>query len=120
MKSYIMRPVARLLRYRFLLKALLEHTPAGHKDQEGIPLVIGLLESLEIELGIISPQKNVELSKYNSNIIFQQREPNRDVSGKELRRLLADRRDRTWICSTRSGLSFILGSFFVNQNLYSE
>ncbi|KAJ7860483.1 Dbl-like domain-containing protein [Mycena olivaceomarginata] len=56
MKSFINRPIPRLLRYELLLKGILEETPPDHSDREP---------------GVGSAKQKVELWRYNSNIVFK-------------------------------------------------
>lgn len=76
MKSFINRPIPRLLRYELLLKGILEETPPGHEDIEAIPQVIDIIKALgkETEPGVFSAKQKVELWRYNSGLIFKQGE----------------------------------------------
>ncbi|EGN96888.1 hypothetical protein SERLA73DRAFT_58376 [Serpula lacrymans var. lacrymans S7.3] len=73
MKSFINRPIPRLLRYELLLKGILEETPTGHDDRDEIPHVLDLIKSLgkETEPGVQSAKQKVQLWCYNSNIVFK-------------------------------------------------
>jgi hypothetical protein len=73
MKSFINRPIPRLLRYELLLKDILSETHLYHDDRETIPQVIDLIKSLgkETEPGVMSSKQKVELWKYNSNLVFK-------------------------------------------------
>jgi len=73
MKSFINRPIPRLLRYELLLKGILDETPAGHEDREAIPHVLDVIKALgkETEPGVVSSKQKVELWRYNSNLVFK-------------------------------------------------
>ncbi|RDB18445.1 Rho1 guanine nucleotide exchange factor 1 [Hypsizygus marmoreus] len=73
MKSFINRPIPRLLRYELLLKGILDETPPGHEDIEAIPQVIDIIKALgkETEPGVFSAKQKVELWRYNSNLVFK-------------------------------------------------
>jgi RHO1 GDP-GTP exchange protein 1/2 len=76
MKTFINRPIPRLLRYDLLLKGVLEVTPEGHEDCEAIPQVLEIIKALgkETEPGVASAELKVELWRYNSNLVFKQGE----------------------------------------------
>lgn len=76
MKSFINRPIPRLLRYELLLKGILDETPAGHEDIEAIPQVVEVIKALgkETEPGVQSAKQKVEVWRYNANLIFKQGE----------------------------------------------
>lgn len=73
MKSFINRPIPRLLRYELLLKDILSETSSYHDDRDTIPQVIDLIKSLgkETEPGVVSSKQKVELWRYNSNLVFK-------------------------------------------------
>lgn len=73
MKSFINRPIPRLLRYELLLKGILDDTPPHHEDRESIPHVIDVIKALgkETEPGVHSAKQKVELWRYNSNLVFK-------------------------------------------------
>lgn len=73
MKSFINRPIPRLLRYELLLKGILEETPEGHEDIDTIPAVLDVIKGLgkESEPGVVSAKQKVELWRYNSNLVFK-------------------------------------------------
>lgn len=73
MKSFINRPIPRLLRYELLLKGIYEETPAGHEDREEIPQVLEIIKALgkDSEPGVESAKQKVQLWCYNSNIVFK-------------------------------------------------
>ncbi|KAK7031608.1 CNH domain-containing protein [Favolaschia claudopus] len=73
MKSFINRPIPRLLRYELLLKGILEETPPDHSDRYTIPQLLDIIKSLgkESEPGVGSAKQKVELWRYNSNIVFK-------------------------------------------------
>lgn len=73
MKSFINRPIPRLLRYELLLKGIYEETPPGHEDREAIPQVLEIVKSLgkDSEPGVESAKQKVQLWCYNSNIVFK-------------------------------------------------
>ncbi|KAF7971187.1 hypothetical protein HWV62_21862 [Athelia sp. TMB] len=73
MKSFINRPIPRLLRYELLLKGVLEETPKGHEDIEAIPQVLDIIKALgkETEPGVQSAKQKVQLWNYNTNLVFK-------------------------------------------------
>lgn len=73
MKSFINRPIPRLLRYELLLKGILDETPPGHDDKREIPEVLDVIKALgkDTEPGVVSAKQKVELWRYNSNITFK-------------------------------------------------
>ncbi|KAH7922215.1 Dbl homology domain-containing protein [Leucogyrophana mollusca] len=73
MKSFVNRPIPRLLRYELLLKGILEETPAGHEDREAIPQVLEIIKALgkETEPGVQSAKQKVQLWCYNANLVFK-------------------------------------------------
>lgn len=73
MKSFINRPIPRLLRYELLLKGIMDETPAGHEDLESIPNVIEVIKALgkETEPGVQESKQKVEVWRYNANIQFK-------------------------------------------------
>ena len=73
MKSFINRPIPRLLRYELLLKNILSETPSYHEDRVAIPPVIELIKALgkETEPGVASSKQKVELWRFNSNLVFK-------------------------------------------------
>jgi len=73
MKSFINRPIPRLLRYELLLNKILLETPPHHEDRIAIPHVIDLIKVLgkETEPGVASSKQKVELWKFNSNLVFK-------------------------------------------------
>lgn len=73
MKSFINRPIPRLLRYELLLKGIIDETPHGHDDREAIPNVIDVIKALgkETEPGVLSAKQKVELWSYNLNLVFK-------------------------------------------------
>ncbi|TFK29596.1 hypothetical protein FA15DRAFT_663742 [Coprinopsis marcescibilis] len=72
MKSFVNRPIPRLLRYELLLKGIMDETESGHEDHDMIPNVIDVIKALgkETEPGVFSAKQKVELWRYNSNIVF--------------------------------------------------
>ncbi|KAG2125121.1 CNH domain-containing protein [Suillus clintonianus] len=48
-KSFINRPIPRLLRYELLLKGIMDETPAVYDDHEGIPQALEVIKSLSKE-----------------------------------------------------------------------
>jgi len=76
MKSFINRPIPRLLRYELLLREILGEAPAYHEDRSAIPQVIDVIKALgrETEPGVTSAKLKVELWKYNSNLVFKEGE----------------------------------------------
>ncbi|KAF8202439.1 CNH domain-containing protein [Pholiota molesta] len=73
MKSFINRPIPRLLRYELLLKGIMDETPAGHEDLDSIPNVIEVIKALgkETEPGVQESKQKVEVWRYNANIQFK-------------------------------------------------
>jgi len=73
MKSFINRPIPRLLRYELLLKEIQAETPSYHEDRTAINPVIDLIKALgkETEPGVLSSKQKVELWKYNSSLVFK-------------------------------------------------
>ncbi|CAK5273832.1 unnamed protein product [Mycena citricolor] len=73
MKSFINRPIPRLLRYELLLRGILEETPPDHSDRQSIPQLLEIIKSIgkESEPGVTSAKQKVELWRYNSNITFK-------------------------------------------------
>jgi len=73
MKSFINRPIPRLLRYELLLNKILLETSPHHEDRPAIPPVIELIKVLgkETEPGVASAKQKVELWKFNSNLVFK-------------------------------------------------
>lgn len=76
MKSFINRPIPRLLRYELLLKGIMDETPPGHEDLESIPNVIEVIKALgkETEPGVQESKLKVEVWRYNANLVFKQGE----------------------------------------------
>ena len=73
MKSFINRPIPRLLRYELLLKGIMEETLEGDEDLETIPNVIEVIKALgkETEPGVQSAKQKVEVWRYNANLVFK-------------------------------------------------
>ena len=73
MKSFINRPIPRLLRYELLLNGILRETPSYDEDRRNIPDVIDLIKALgkETEPGVASSKQKVELWRYSSSIVFK-------------------------------------------------
>ncbi|KAJ3818971.1 CNH domain-containing protein [Lentinula raphanica] len=73
MKSFINRPIPRLLRYELLLKGILDETPEGHEDRLAIPQVLEVIKAIgkDSEPGVVSAKGKVELWRYNGNIVFK-------------------------------------------------
>ncbi|KAJ7708817.1 Dbl-like domain-containing protein [Mycena rosella] len=73
MKSFINRPIPRLLRYELLLKGILDETPQNHEDRKEIPQVLEVIKALgkDTEPGVVSAKQKVELWGYNSNLVFK-------------------------------------------------
>ncbi|KAJ7272700.1 CNH domain-containing protein [Mycena haematopus] len=73
MKSFINRPIPRLLRYELLLKGILDETPQNHDDRNEIPQVLEVIKALgkDTEPGVVSAKQKVELWRYNSNLVFK-------------------------------------------------
>lgn len=73
MKSFINRPIPRLLRYELLLKGILEETPKGHDDRQTLPHVLDVIKALgkDTEPGVQSSKQKVQLWNYNANLVFK-------------------------------------------------
>lgn len=73
MKSFINRPIPRLLRYELLLKGIRDHTPKFHPDHNDIPSLLDQIKDLgkSTEPGVVSAKTKVQLWTYNSNIHFK-------------------------------------------------
>ena len=73
MKSFINRPIPRLLRYELLLQGILKETPPGQDDLDTIPAVLDVIKGLgkETEPGVVSAKQKVELWRYNANLVFK-------------------------------------------------
>ena len=104
MKSFINRPIPRVLRYELLLQGILKETPPGRDDIETIPAVLDVIKGLgkETEPGVVSAKQKVELWRYNANLVFK--------PGEYVVRLFIalpvgpkPSLDRIWTCSTRIG-----------------
>lgn len=83
MKSFVNRPIPRLLRYELLLKGILDETHLGHDDCDEIPQVLEVIKALgkDAQPGVVSAEQKVELWRYNSNIVFK---PGEAIVGFEL------------------------------------
>ncbi|RXW24807.1 hypothetical protein EST38_g1012 [Candolleomyces aberdarensis] len=81
MKSFINRPIPRLLRYELLLKGIMDETEPGHEDLTSIPNVIDVIKALgkESEPGVASAKTKVELWRYSSNLVFSKQGENVDM-----------------------------------------
>ncbi|EIN06223.1 Dbl domain-containing protein [Punctularia strigosozonata HHB-11173 SS5] len=73
MKSFINRPIPRLLRYELLMKGILDETPEDHVDRDAIPQLLEVIKALgkETEPGVASAKQKVELWRYNANLVFK-------------------------------------------------
>jgi hypothetical protein len=73
MKSYVNRPIPRLLRYELLLKGILEEAPEDHSDRRDVPKVLELIKALgkESEPGVVVAKAQVELWRYGTNLAFK-------------------------------------------------
>lgn len=73
MKTFINRPIPRLLRYELLLRTILEETNPAHDDRNSIPQVIEVIKALgkDTEPGVQSAKLKVEVWRYNSNLVFK-------------------------------------------------
>ena len=116
MKSFINRPIPRLLRYELLLKSILEETPEGHDDILAIPAVLDLIKSLgkDSEPGVVSAKQKVELWRYNSNLVFKPGEVFVSDVIFSVSTFFMSSLCRTWTCSTRIDPLFIRVSYFDN------
>ncbi len=72
-KSFINRPIPRLLRYELLLRGILEETNHMHDDRDSIPQVIEVIKALgkDTEPGVQSAKLKVEVWRFNSNLVFK-------------------------------------------------
>jgi len=73
MKSFINRPIPRLLRYELLLKSIMDESPPEHEDHDEIPHVIEVIKALgkESEPGVQSATIKVEVWRYNAHLVFK-------------------------------------------------
>lgn len=73
MKSFVNRPIPRLLRYDLLLKEILKECPEGHSDIQDVPKVLDMVKALglESEPGVVTAKEKVEIWKYNSGLMFK-------------------------------------------------
>lgn len=73
MKSFINRPIPRLLRYELLLKGIMDESPTDHEDHDEIPNVVDVIKALgkETEPGVQSAKTRVEVWRYNANLVFK-------------------------------------------------
>ena len=105
MKSFINRPIPRLLRYELLLKGILDETPKGRDDREAIPHVLDVIKALgkETEPGVQSAKQKVQLWNYNTNLVFK---PGEVIVRVHLSILMSCFLyfGRIWICSMKIAL----------------
>ncbi|TDL23713.1 Dbl domain-containing protein [Rickenella mellea] len=73
MKTFVNRPIPRLLRYELLLAGILAETPANHEDRDTIPQAIEIIKALgkETQPGVKAAEEKVELWRYNQNLVFK-------------------------------------------------
>lgn len=73
MKSFVFRPIPRLLRYDLLLSSAKKQSPPNHEDIEAIPQVLEIIKSMgkATEAGVATAERKVELWNYNSNLVFK-------------------------------------------------
>jgi hypothetical protein len=76
MRSFINRPIPRLLRYELLLKGIMDESPPEHEDHDEIPNVVDVIKALgkETEPGVQSAKTKVEVWRYNAHLVFKQGE----------------------------------------------
>ena len=76
MKSFINRPIPRLLRYELLLRAILDASPPDHGDRDEIPKALDYIKALgrETEPGVQNAKNKVEVWRYNTLLVFKQGE----------------------------------------------
>lgn len=100
MKSFINRPIPRLLRYELLLKGIMDETPEGNEDLESIPNVIEVIKALgkETEPGVQSAKQKVEVWRYNANLVFKGGEAVVRPSHDYPKFNLVTFKTRIWIC----------------------
>jgi hypothetical protein len=115
MKSFVNRPIPRLLRYQLLMESVLKETPEGHEDRHAIPQLLEVIKALgkETEPGVAGAEQKVELWRYNSNLVFKPGEA--VVSLWQIRTHHADGEDRTWTSLTRIARLFTLASSCANR-----
>ena len=55
------------------MQSILKETPEDHEDQESIPHVLDLINSVgkETEPGVLSSAQKVELWRYHSHLVFK-------------------------------------------------
>ena len=73
MKTFIHRPIARLLRYDLLLSSILNETPPKHEDRDSIPQVLEVLRALgkETDSATEASKEKVDIWRYNANLVFK-------------------------------------------------
>jgi RhoGEF domain len=123
MKSFVNRPIPRLLRYELLLKGIMEETQEGHDDHVMIPNVIDVIKALgkESEPGVTAAKEKVELWKYNANIVFHK--PGEFVVS-YVHVLMSTGYitgiDRIWTSSTAGAHSYIQANFCASRTVVSN
>jgi RHO1 GDP-GTP exchange protein 1/2 len=73
MKSFINRPVSRLLQYQLLMEIVLRETPPDHEDQTAIPQLLEVIKVLYkgTEPGVASAKRKIEVWRFNSDFVFK-------------------------------------------------
>lgn len=114
LKSFINRPISRILRYDLLLKRILGETPENHEDQKSIPEVLPVVRDLNkaMDHAIVAPKRKVEMWRYHRNLVWR---PGEEmvcylfiVIGICVRNdVLTNLYNRTWTFWMRPGLWFI-------------
>ncbi|KAF9517876.1 hypothetical protein BS47DRAFT_1429505 [Hydnum rufescens UP504] len=72
-RSFINRPIPRMLRYDLLLNSILKETPDGHSDKQSIPEVSELIRALGKSLDhcIATAERKVEMWRYNRSLVWK-------------------------------------------------
>ena len=71
-RSFINRPIPRLLKYELILKTMLSDTPPDHDDQAELTQIIDILKDLSLtsEQGAVASKRKVDLWRYSTDLIF--------------------------------------------------
>jgi len=118
MKSFINRPIPRLLRYELLLKGILEETPPNHDDRVDIPQVLEIIKALgkDTEPGVMTAKQKVELWRYHSNLVFKPTDYTVCFDC-VIRTSFSYEGDRISISWTKTDRLFMLGNSFERQTV---
>lgn len=71
-RSFINRPIPRLLKYELILKNMLQDTPQDHPDQFDLSQVCDILRDLGIasQHGAVASKRKVDLWRYSADLVF--------------------------------------------------